>query len=64
MSVGWNRDIVHQFELEFTDGTTTVLESWSFPWIYREWLVIADLEEQKVYYPRENVVRFTELVEA
>lgn len=59
-----SRDIVRRFDVHFNDGTMVTVESFSYPWTYREWFVVADLDDVKSYYPTTNVARFVELVDA
>ena len=44
-----------------SDGSTTEIDTTAYPWVYREWLVVADLDGEKWYYPSANVVRFRQV---
>ena len=60
----YNRTKVRAFQIDMKDGRSIDVESFSFPWQYREWFCWADTNETVHYAPLESVDGFIELVDA
>lgn len=56
-----NVEQIRTFRFEMFNGETMEVRSASFPWMYREWLVVADVDGVKRYHPRENVLHWSEV---